>query len=578
MFSFLNNLGSSSDDKSVSGGDAASSSSSSEVASLKSEIESLRRLLTKTEAKAEAATALNNDGSDIGTLRTKLADTESKLTLTMQELADAVQKYRLLVIDASKAAHSEVKTNDAIKDTIQKQNYEMGNIAKDQQKDIQDLRDQLAALKAQLQDRDEKIHDLKKENADRHKEWTDNTAQLVNQIGDHKQTHSNVISTVAGELQNEQKKNEHVANNVGDTQNKAIKATADAEKAKEKVAVFEAVVAETQAQNLVLQSSVADLTSTSETLKSTNQQLNQQITETRNQQIALQAQIVAMKDQIAKANRDKDQVAAEAERKQDALKDKLLDAQEELRKTAEDLNRALADAAKAKAAQDQLAKTLADTRDLHDKTLGAKDAAHDTASTATQQVAGLLADAEQKAEQYRNERKALLDKIDDLMRNLNAATTDSMQAQKRIDDVAAQKTKEMTKLMDAHAKENEANAQQLKQLKTINDNLVAQLDDANKKLRAAQRQNDVDQSKIGALEADLKAAREKLADLPAQLSAAKGEAATNQKLYEGALVQIGDLRTKMNTLLQENTELGSRIEAVTSQSSASSQTTQVELK
>jgi chromosome segregation ATPase len=120
--------------------------------------------------------------------------------------------------------------------------------------------------------------------------------------------------------------------------------------------------------------------------------------------------------------------------------------------------------------------------------------------------------------------------------------------------------------------------QQLKQLKTINDNLVAQLDDANKKLRAAQRQNDVDQSKIGALEADLKAAREKLADLPAQLSAAKGEAATNQKLYEGALVQIGDLRTKMNTLQQENTELGSRIEAVTSQSSASSQTTQVELK
>ena len=578
MFSFFGSNGESASSSSGSGASSSSSGGSaaaaagadaSIVASLKKEVEDLRKLLTKTEAKAAAAEALNNDGSDVGVLKGKVVELEAKLALAAKELADAVQKYRLLIIDASKAAHVEVTTNDAIKATIEKQKDDF--IFRDQTNAMAQLKSEIEALKKQLSDKDKTIDEQKELFQQKHAEWVAQTENLVAAMGEHKVAHSNVLNTVADELQQQQKKNQEVANTVGDTEVKTQQAAQVAAKATEKLEASEKAVAEAQLQLAALSSELADLQASSSKTESTNQALNRQITESRNSQIILEGQIEALNEKLAKAARDGDAQVAAMERKVDGLKEKLLDAEGELKKSNDDLARALADVAKAKAEKDAVARNLADQRDLNEKALGAKDAANTTAATAAKQIADLAADAANKDEAYRTERKALLSRIDELQRAATETSAIPVQWQRKLDDTVAAKAKELNALMAAHASENDANMQQLKQLKAVNDSLTAQNDDLGKKLATTSRGWDQDKGRISALEADLKTLKDKYADLPAQLSAAKMDAAAAQRMYEGQAALADQLRTQV---LQVQGQLGTAQAQLSAAQTSTTATTQ----
>ena len=539
MFSIFSGAsGASSETKSANGSDT-----SAEVDSLKQEVEDLRKLLAKTEAKANAAEALSNDGSDVGQLRAKVIDLEGKWALTNKELADAVQKYRLLIIDASKAAQMETVTNAAIKETIQQQKDDFR--FRDGTDQINFLNGELQRLKDLLNQKEKEKDALAKEFQDKHAEWVDRTDQLVGTMGDHKNAHSKVLGTLADEIAALQDKSKAVADSVGDKDAQAEKANKNAAQAAEKLEAAEKEQEKLQQQAKNLATSLSDLNASNLKMSSTNNALNQQITESRNQQILLEGQIDGLNDKIQKAGRDHEAALKDMERKQDALKSKLLDTEAELKKANDELQRTLSDVAKAKAAAEAAAKMLADQRELNERALGAKDAANSTASEAAKQLQDLLSAAQKKDDDFRLERKTLLSKIDDLMRQLTDNAAVPVVWQKKLDDLSSNKLRELNALMAAHAAENEANAQQLRQLKSINDGLMAQNDELNKKLAQLNRQWDQDKAKISALEAELKATKDKYADLPALLSAAKLENVALQKLCDDQDAIIADLRPQI---------------------------------
>jgi len=571
MFSFLTGSADSADSKPSSDSVSNGSADAEQISTLKSEVESLRKLLAKTEAKAAAAEALNDDGSDASKLKTQLLDTQHKLELSKKELADAVQKYRILVIDSSKAAQLEVVTNEAIKATIQQQKDDFK--FRDGTDKMAGLQAELDKLKAQLAEKDKKIDGLTKEFQDKHAEWVDKTDKLVAQMGEHKEGHSKVLNTVVGELEEQQKALNQVKDNQGDKDAQTQKATKEAAKASEKLDAAEKAKEQLQGELQSLSSQLSEMSETSSKLTSTNSALNQQITDARNKQIGLEGQIDDLNNKLKQAARDKEAELAALERKLDALKDKLLDTENELSKANDELTRAVADVAKAKAAQDALNKLLADQRDLTDKTLNSKEAAHAGAAAASKQMADLIADAAAKDEAHKIERKTLLGKIDDLLRSQTETQNIPLVWQKKLDDANAAKAKDINSMLDSHAKQNEANSQQIKQLKAVNDNLIAQNEDLTKKLALMSRQMDQDKARISALENDLKTTKEKYADLPNQLSAAKMERDQYKKLYEDQIPVINDLRRKQLDLQGELAESQSKLAA--SQSSSESNTNSI---
>ena len=571
MFSiFSGSSGASSETKSANGSDT-----SAEIDSLKQEVEDLRSLLAKTEAKASAAEALSTDGSDVGQLRAKVIDLEGKWALTNKELADAVQKYRLLIIDASKAAQMETVTNAAIKETIQQQKDDFRY--RDGTDTINSLNGEVQRLKDLLNQKEKEKDALAKEFQDKHAEWVEKTDQLVGTMGDHKNAHSKVLVTLADEITALQDKSKAVADSVGDKDAQAEKANKNAAQAAEKLDAAEKEQEKLQQQAKNLAMSLSDLNASNSKLSSTNSALNQQITESRNQQILLEGQIDGLNDKMQKAARDHEVALKDMERKQDALKSKLLDTEAELKKANDELQRTLSDVAKAKAAAEAAAKMLADQRELNERALGAKDAANSTASEAAKQLQDLLAGAQKKDDDFRLERKTLLSKIDDLMRQQAENAAVPVVWQKKLDDLSSNKLRELNALMAAHAAENEANAQQLRQLKSINDGLMAQNDELNKKLAQLSRQWDQDKAKISALEAELKATKDKYADLPALLSAAKLENAALQKLTDDQDAIIADLRPQIAKLQGEVAHSTAQLNASRSSSESTNSAVMSEL-
>lgn len=549
-----------------------------EITSLKQEVEHLRKLLSRSEAKANAAiaAAAANDESDIGVLKFKASEAERKLELCQTELNDAVIKYRILIMDASKAAHVEVQTSDKIKETIQKQKDDF--CCRECTDDVRDMKDEIERLKLLLSQKDNKIESLRRDCQLKHIRWTEDTEKLVNQLGDHKDSHNKVLDTVGTEIENLQKKNQEVADVQGDTAAKAKKADKEAQKAAAKLADVEKEkdALEQQAQNL--QTALSDLNAINAKLGSTNSSLNQQITEVRNEQISLESKVETLQDQLAKAARDKDNAISDMEKKNDQLKEKIFDVEDELRRAQDDLLSTNNEVAKAKAALEALNRTLADQRELHDKALGAKDAAHNTANSASKQVADLLADSQRKDEAYRIERKALLEKIDALMMQAIDSQSQTSSFQSRIDSAVAQKSIEMNTLMTVHSAENEANNQQLRQLKAANDNLMSVNEELNRKIAQLSRQSDQDKSRIGDLEAQIKALSIKYGDMPAQLAALKSELTTLQRLYEDQLAQNNDLRNNLNEALQTTSNLQAKLSSLQSTSNASTASIRDEVK
>jgi chromosome segregation ATPase len=82
---------------------------------------------------------------------------------------------------------------------------------------------------------------------------------------------------------------------------------------------------------------------------------------------------------------------------------------------------------------------------------------------------------------------------------------------------------------------------------------MAQNDDMGKKLATISRGWDQDKGRISGLEADLKTTKDKYAEMPQQLSQAKMEAAAAQRLYEGQVAIVDQLRAQV---LQMQSELG----------------------
>ena len=544
-----------------------STSSAAEIAALKTQVDDAKKAQAAAEAralKAEKALATSDNASLVAAKE----DVEKRLALCTKELADAVQKYRLLVVDATKAAQVEITTNDAIKSTIAKIKDDTGVTAKINDREVADLKVENAGLRKDNKGKDETIDELRRACKQMAAGRVEDMEAITEKLGEHKDKHANVLDKVATELAAETTKYATTANTVGDTAIKAAVAEKAAMQAMEQAREAEEKVEALAAEKADLQDKVADAKAKEARMSSQIMAISNQLTEQRTENMMLQDEMGSLKDKADKAAQEQQKQIADKGNEAQDLRDKVADLKELLKMAAAELDDVKTDKKEADELCERLRKQLADQRALASMALNAQDAAHAGAGNAAKQVNDILNAAEDKEQAFREEKKALLSKISELMEKTEEASGLADTAQKKINDAKVAQTKEINNMMSAHNKEVEANGERIRQLQLENEKLMTENDVLLNKLASQQRAAVADMARIQDLESTLQALKEMNAALLLEISALKAELAAIKAMYDTLKAQYDALRDESMDIKNSLNEAMSRLSSTNSSTSA----------
>lgn len=476
---------------------------------------------------------------------------EKKLALCKKELNDAITKYRLLVHDTARTREAEKESQKVHLDVIENLKTDQDLLNEQHDQEVAMLNKKNHCLQTECVKKDEIIDKLKDDMREVLLEKNEDALKLIDAHGKNKKALAKELSTVVGELDDAVKEKEELKNKTDDVEDRA-------EKMKEFALGIQGKLEDCdkncKAKDKALDDAkkkIDDLDKEKEKLKDQVSGLRSRLDSTQRENSVLHSENMSLKDIVEQV---KNEARSKGDDHEKALQDSF-DYSRGLENTISalraELAKALFDRDAARADIDHLKQEVIDLKAALDKANIAKDAAVQSAMKAGQVIETLLKEQAAREETFRNERNALLLKIEDLLFELEKKKEENRIQQIKLDRAQADKASEIATLMALHAAENEAAQQELQLIKSQLFQTKASKDALEENEKRLKEEKAVDKAIIDDLKNQLRNLRDRTDGLVNENNNIKDALA-------GAQAQIKSQQDEINRLLDESASLRNR--------------------